>query len=285
MSGEITSRPAIAVVIPAYNGAETLTECLECLAAQTSTDFRVIVLENCSTDGTPDIVKAMMARDDRFSMVSNTIHLEPLDNFRKAVEIGATSGDYFCLRACDDYCSDDYLERLHEALVANPDKLVATCDVERISPAKVQRTGPNPNIFDFPKNYAAGRVPRNLTFPTEWFYGMFRATAKDRLVGRWHEKPNPWAFASYVMSEFVMLDLFVYVPGPTFKFTLSDRSRKLVGAKTLRDKMGERLNYTFGTFALREHLPRASAFTKVKLLRMCWNDARRKTGYRIFGFV
>lgn len=47
----------IAVVIPTYNRSEILLLCLQCLEKQTWTDFQVIVVDDGSTDDTPQAVK------------------------------------------------------------------------------------------------------------------------------------------------------------------------------------------------------------------------------------
>lgn len=47
----------IGVVIPTYNRSEILLLCLQCLEKQTWTDFQVIVVDDGSTDDTPQAVK------------------------------------------------------------------------------------------------------------------------------------------------------------------------------------------------------------------------------------
>ncbi|WP_340560915.1 glycosyltransferase family 2 protein [Streptomyces sp. GSL17-111] len=45
------------VVVPAYNEAAGITPTLRALAAQTDTDFSLVVVDNASTDGTADVVR------------------------------------------------------------------------------------------------------------------------------------------------------------------------------------------------------------------------------------
>jgi len=47
--------PLVSVVIPAYNCAATLPEALDSVARQTFRDLEVIVVDDASTDGTPDL--------------------------------------------------------------------------------------------------------------------------------------------------------------------------------------------------------------------------------------
>lgn len=50
--------PRVSVVIPTWNGAAVLRECLRALRAQTFTDFETIVVDNGSTDGTASMLAA-----------------------------------------------------------------------------------------------------------------------------------------------------------------------------------------------------------------------------------
>ena len=50
--------PVISVVMPVYNGAALLPATLDSLAAQSFTDFEVIVVDDCSRDKTASIVAA-----------------------------------------------------------------------------------------------------------------------------------------------------------------------------------------------------------------------------------
>lgn len=51
------TRPLISIVIPAYNEQNHIASCLEAIASQTIKPFEVIVVDNCSTDNTREIVE------------------------------------------------------------------------------------------------------------------------------------------------------------------------------------------------------------------------------------
>lgn len=50
--------PAVWCIVLAYNGVDLTLECLRSLRAQDYPNLHVLVLDNCSTDGTPAIVRA-----------------------------------------------------------------------------------------------------------------------------------------------------------------------------------------------------------------------------------
>ena len=94
--------------------------------------------------------------------------------------------------------SRDFLGELVEALDADDTKLLAACSTRSFNAKSFKIKHPADNIFNFRESYAKGNVPRNLTFPSEWIYGLFRSRSVDVLMARWHELGKPWGFASYV---------------------------------------------------------------------------------------
>ncbi|WP_449316819.1 glycosyltransferase family 2 protein [Rubneribacter sp.] len=63
------ARPEVTLVVTAHNMEDCLGEALASLAAQTFGDFRAIVVEDGSLDGTYAVAEAFCASDGRFSVV------------------------------------------------------------------------------------------------------------------------------------------------------------------------------------------------------------------------
>ncbi|MFJ3878976.1 CDP-glycerol glycerophosphotransferase family protein [Streptomyces sp. NPDC090077] len=61
--------PRLSIVVPVYNVELYLDECLESIAAQTFTDFEVVIVDDGSTDTSAVIAKAFAERDNRFRVV------------------------------------------------------------------------------------------------------------------------------------------------------------------------------------------------------------------------
>jgi glycosyltransferase involved in cell wall biosynthesis len=62
----------IYVAIPVYNGRETIWGTLQNIRRQTHEDFKVIVYDDGSTDGTADIVRDVARADRRITLLSGT---------------------------------------------------------------------------------------------------------------------------------------------------------------------------------------------------------------------
>src|SRR5882672_6607215 len=73
----MTSGPSVTLGLPVFNGEAFLVQSLETILGQTYGDFELIISDNASTDGTPDIVHDYAARDTRIRC------------FRQATNVGA----------------------------------------------------------------------------------------------------------------------------------------------------------------------------------------------------
>ena len=61
-------RPTVGVVIPAYNYARYLRECVDSVLAQRDVDVRVLIVDDCSSDETPALC-AELAADPRVTFI------------------------------------------------------------------------------------------------------------------------------------------------------------------------------------------------------------------------
>ena len=57
--------PFVSIIVPARNEEGNIRRCAETLLAQDYPNYEIIVLDDRSTDGTPDILKELSDRDKR----------------------------------------------------------------------------------------------------------------------------------------------------------------------------------------------------------------------------
>ena len=119
------SNPLISIVFTSYNHQRFLTQAIESLLAQTFSDFELIVVDDCSTDGSRDILLKYQTHP------KVRLYLREINSgsYVKSTNYGAqqAKGKYLLFAQCDDFAEPIQLERLHQALLANPSVGVAFC--------------------------------------------------------------------------------------------------------------------------------------------------------------
>ena len=61
--------PRISVVVAFFNNEDDLGDCLDSIAAQTHPDLEVIMVDDGSSDHSPEIARAKAAADPRFTLL------------------------------------------------------------------------------------------------------------------------------------------------------------------------------------------------------------------------
>ena len=108
-----------AACIVTYNRKEKLKNCLRALLAQTVSDFDLILVDNASTDGTGEMVRAMRAalpEPERIRYYNTGANLGGAGGFQFAVKKAVPDYEYLWLMDDDTYPREDCLARLLEAV-------------------------------------------------------------------------------------------------------------------------------------------------------------------------
>jgi len=90
---------AISVIVPCYNQADYLDECLQSLMDQTFTDWECIIVNDGSTDNTEEIIRNWTEKDSRFQYISK--ENGGISSARNA-GLQQASGDYIQFLDSDD---------------------------------------------------------------------------------------------------------------------------------------------------------------------------------------
>lgn len=95
----------ISVILPVYNSQEYIKKSIDSVLAQTFTDFELIIVNDGSTDSTPDIISSFT--DDRIKLITQD-NQGPGAARNNALEIA--EGDYIMYLDSDDWFCPDALE-------------------------------------------------------------------------------------------------------------------------------------------------------------------------------
>lgn len=101
--------PAVSVVIPCYNCEKYIRITIESVLHQTMKDFEIIVVDDCSTDRSYEIVREMASEDPRIRVLKNEANQGVAAARNKGIE--AAEGEKIALLDSDDLWLEDKLER------------------------------------------------------------------------------------------------------------------------------------------------------------------------------
>lgn len=104
-----TKQPLITVVMPNYNGQRFVEQAIDSVLAQTYTNFELIVVDDCSTDASLQLVEKKAAGDSRIRVIAMD-HNSGVANVRNT-GIREAKGEYIALLDNDDLWTPDKLER------------------------------------------------------------------------------------------------------------------------------------------------------------------------------
>lgn len=107
------------VVIPCYNYAHFLQECVESVLSQANVDVRVLILDDASPDNTPEVGMALASRDKRVAYRRHTVNKRHIATYNEGIEWAG--GDLFLLLSADDYLLPGALGRAAELMHNHPD--------------------------------------------------------------------------------------------------------------------------------------------------------------------
>jgi len=114
--------PEVLTVIPTYNASHFLPATLDCIAAQTRRPDRIVVIDNGSTDSTPELVRSHPSLKIEF--LQNPTNIGVLGNLNRCLEFAAET-DYLHLLMADDLVRPTFMARSLEALKDEPGQALA----------------------------------------------------------------------------------------------------------------------------------------------------------------
>lgn len=100
--------PLVSVLMTSYNREKYIAEAIESVLSSTYSHFELIVVDDCSTDKTAEIVKQYLEKDGRIKLVINNNNLTQWPNRNKAA--GYAKGSIMMWVDSDDMIKKDAIE-------------------------------------------------------------------------------------------------------------------------------------------------------------------------------
>lgn len=122
--------PEISIVLPTYNGEQYIKEAINSILEQSFVDWELIVVNDSSTDNTPQILREYEAKDRRIKVIHN------IENKKlpKSLNIGFSHaiGNFLTWTSDDNIYHPNALDKMHKYLLDNPAIYMVSGKMENI---------------------------------------------------------------------------------------------------------------------------------------------------------
>ncbi|MBO9440127.1 glycosyltransferase [Sulfitobacter sp. R18_2] len=115
--------PCVSVLMPTYNASEFIVYSINSIRRQSWRNIEIIVVDDCSTDNTADIIEKLAAEDTRIKLIKLDANGGAYNARNTALE--AATGEFITVHDADDWSHPQMLETQLRPLLDNPD-MVAT---------------------------------------------------------------------------------------------------------------------------------------------------------------
>lgn len=105
-----SNTPFVSVVTPVFNGEKYIDDCIQSVRRQTYQAWEYVIVDNCSTDGTSDIVQKHVAEESRIRVLRTPELLPLIQNHNFALEQISPKSQYCKIVHADDKLFPECLE-------------------------------------------------------------------------------------------------------------------------------------------------------------------------------
>lgn len=120
--------PKVTVLMPAYNAEKYIETAIESILNQTYKDFEFIIVNDCSTDSTLDIIERYAKQDKRIKIISNKENQKIAQTLNNGLK--EAKGKYIARLDADDWSYPERLEKQVNFMEENPDVVLSSGNME-----------------------------------------------------------------------------------------------------------------------------------------------------------
>lgn len=119
----------VSIILPVFNGEKYLSESIDSVIVQTYQNWELIIVDDCSSDNTPNIAKEYVKKDSRIKYYRNDVNLRLPRNLNKGFSLA--NGEYLTWTSDDNRYKPMAIEAMVNALEKNKSAqfVFASCHV------------------------------------------------------------------------------------------------------------------------------------------------------------
>lgn len=117
----MSTQPLVSVVMPNHNNENFLREAIESIINQSYHNFEIIIVDDCSTDSSWQIIQEFANKDKRIKAFRNEENMKIVRTRNKAFNEASKNSKYYAIFDSDDISMPERLEKQVEFLENNSD--------------------------------------------------------------------------------------------------------------------------------------------------------------------
>lgn len=120
----------VSIVLPVYNGERYLASAIESVLNQSYQNIELILVNDCSTDSTEEIIESYASKDPRIVYLKNEVNLKLPASLNHGFSVA--KGQYLTWTSDDNLYMPTAIEHMAEFLDRNPKTALVYCDMDVI---------------------------------------------------------------------------------------------------------------------------------------------------------
>lgn len=271
----MSRNPFISVVVPAFNAADTIEGTLDSFLSQTGADFEVVVIDDCSSDNTLEVV-GRIQKAHRIQVLKNSENLGHGGTRNRGID--AAAGEYIVFVDADDQLLPGSLEAIQRKLKAlDPELLFIGVDEYKRNRQRALTDKKLSKKLERSTTFTAEDEPVALFWPTATWSKVYK---KNFLVREHIRFPDgfhqdiPWSALTTLKAKTIATlarPCYLYVRRGVNSSTTNQKTpRTLVRVKQVR-RIREAVDFTGISGNLASHLGALAA------IHLLWGN---KAAYR-----
>lgn len=140
--------PEVSVIIPNYNHSNYLHQRIQSVLQQTYQNFEVILLDDCSTDNSREVIEQYRSDSRVKAIVYNDVNSgSTFKQWLKGIQLA--KGNYIWIAESDDWCEPTFLENILPHMLQRPECVIGYCQAYCVVGNAIKSQSAHPYLSDF----------------------------------------------------------------------------------------------------------------------------------------
>lgn len=193
-------KPKVSVVIPFYNAKEYIKSCVDSLLSQTLEETEIIIVDDCSTDGSLEYCRDLFKDNAKVKILSQPQNMGPGE--ARNTGIREACGDYIAFVDSDDQMRSEGLQKMYDAAVRTG------ADVVHVAGILIPTAEELPdNLSDLPPE---GITPISFDFHDREDHMVVLEDSLDERFLKWQQHTYHWSVWNKLFRREFLLDNDIY---------------------------------------------------------------------------